>query len=249
MDLALLKRCRRIISVNPETSKESVELDLKCCDLEYRTSQLCNQHYKDHHREIPLSDPIEWHGVFIRPGREQEHQEANLKLSFVPFPPKQNSTSTWSVRNSSRTSGTREHRERRRKNPLPILKGDILTLNNRIFELQRNCDRLEADNEILENKVNDLQKKGKIGKKTERKYHLHKKSMKKLEAINANYEAINKNLIITLRNVKQDAVVSTKRLSDKIAKQSDELYESTLEMEILQRKAAKYDILKMRMSG
>lgn len=121
---------------------EYIKKDLECCGREFRTAYEVNEHYRKNHQDIPLSDPCTWPLVHIKD--TLKHAALNLQIAYIPFPPAQPKTSTWTVHQSPRhVTGDRPERERKRalakdsSLKIRLLREQIIELEDTVSDLQR----------------------------------------------------------------------------------------------------------------
>jgi hypothetical protein len=135
--LALLIRSRKTTVIDDHSGIEIIQRDLTCCGQTFKSSHLLNVHYTHHHRNIPVSDPITWPDIHIR--NMEQHVEANISIPFIPLPPAQPLSSTWTVLASARSvKGTRTQRlEQRSKGSKLDSRTEISGLKNELATSRR----------------------------------------------------------------------------------------------------------------
>lgn len=234
-----LMRPRKQVSVTSNTQKQEIVLDLECCGTSFRSARKCNQHYEYKHRDIPHSDPKTWHGVFIRPGLEQKHNDANIKLPFIPFPPRQSVESTWSVHISTFSSSSSETRHMKDKRLLKGLKEDTIKLNTELTDLKWELNSVHSKYAELENHNTQLKERYDRAKRTvtsnNRKYDQY---IRKYD------QYINE---LEERCTRNKGIVEDLREYNKIS--SDEQDELREKKKDLVKIALKYEQLKLRVAG
>jgi len=139
-----LLRNRKMDVYDPTNDKELIQNDLFCCDTTFGSAFAVNEHYRQHHLELPRSDPASWSHVVIRD--QAKHAELGLLLPYVLFSRAQPKTSTWTVRLSPRINGTSQERGLKRilsKKCNPLAQLEIAQLMGNYKELQVNSRKTE----------------------------------------------------------------------------------------------------------
>lgn len=140
---------RKRITTREEHGLERRLKDHFCCGKLYKPPTRLNEHYFEEHKTLPLVDPVKLEGVFIRKGKEREHEQLKQLVQFHPFPVKQPSTSTWSVYVTGRTPGTQAERQSRKKDKINSSKDDVRRLSTLLEEERRTVRYLNEELESL----------------------------------------------------------------------------------------------------
>jgi hypothetical protein len=164
--ISYLMRSRKHTVVSQNTGIETIMKDLQCCGIVHKTPHLCNLHYKRFHFDLPNTDPMTWPDVFVKD--RDAHISARVQLPYTPFP-KPSRGSTWTIRVSARTQGTREVRAIKReesKNSHTSLKQqnaasirENQSLNRQIKLLTENHQQEVKDLRELQSEIEDFHSK------------------------------------------------------------------------------------------
>jgi hypothetical protein len=95
--------------IEPKTNFEIMTKDLFCCSITFNRPNQLNNHYRQCHNDLPITDPTTWPDIIIRNAQRHRELGSQTWLRYIPFP-KSSKDLTWAVAAPPRSAGTREER-------------------------------------------------------------------------------------------------------------------------------------------